>query len=38
MEARPVAEIRGVARYDPASARVLAAAAAIREVIAAAVA
>ncbi len=37
MEARPVAEIRGVARYDPASERVLAAAAAIREVIAAAV-
>ena len=38
MEARPVAEVQGVARYDPASKPVLAAAAAIREVIAAAVA
>jgi branched-subunit amino acid aminotransferase/4-amino-4-deoxychorismate lyase len=38
MEARPVAEIRGVARYDPAAERTLAAAAAIREAIAAAVA
>jgi branched-subunit amino acid aminotransferase/4-amino-4-deoxychorismate lyase len=37
MEARPVAEIRGVARYDPAAGRTLAAAAAMREVIAAAV-
>ncbi len=37
MEARPVAEIRGVAVYDPASDRVLAAAAAIREAAAAAV-
>jgi branched-chain amino acid aminotransferase len=37
MEARPVAEVRGVASYDPASSRVLAAAAAIREVIAAAI-
>jgi branched-subunit amino acid aminotransferase/4-amino-4-deoxychorismate lyase len=36
-EARPVAEIRGVAAYDPASDRVLAAAAAVREVVAAAV-
>jgi branched-subunit amino acid aminotransferase/4-amino-4-deoxychorismate lyase len=33
-EARPVAEVRGVASYDPASGRVLAAAAAIREAIA----
>jgi branched-chain amino acid aminotransferase len=32
-EARPVSEIRGVASYDPASGEVLAAAAAIREVI-----
>lgn len=37
MEARPVAEIRGVASYDPAGARVTAAAAAVREAIAAAV-
>lgn len=37
LEARPVAEIRGVASFDPASADVLAAAAAIREVIAASV-
>jgi branched-subunit amino acid aminotransferase/4-amino-4-deoxychorismate lyase len=37
MEARPVAEIQGVARYDPASERVRAAAEAIREAIAAAV-
>ena len=37
MEARPVAEIRGVASYDPASDAVLAAAAAIREVIAASI-
>ena len=36
-EARPVAEVRGVASYDPASPRVLAAAAAIREAIAAAI-
>jgi branched-chain amino acid aminotransferase len=36
-EARPVAEIRGVASYDPASPRVLAAAAAVREAIAAAI-
>jgi branched-subunit amino acid aminotransferase/4-amino-4-deoxychorismate lyase len=38
MEARPVAEIRGVARYDPAAEGTLAAAAAIHEVIGAAVA
>jgi branched-subunit amino acid aminotransferase/4-amino-4-deoxychorismate lyase len=38
MEARPVAEIRGVASFDPASAGVLAAAAAIRRAIAARVA
>jgi branched-chain amino acid aminotransferase len=37
MEARPVAEIRGVARYDPASERVLAAVSAVREAIAAAI-
>jgi branched-chain amino acid aminotransferase len=37
MEARPVAEIAGVASYDPASERVLAAIAAVREAIAAAV-
>jgi branched-chain amino acid aminotransferase len=38
MEARPVAEIRGVATFEPASDQVLAAAAAIRRVIAASVA
>lgn len=37
MEARPVAEIRGVAAYDPSAEAVVAAAAAIREVIASAV-
>ena len=37
-EARPVAEIRGVASFDPAAPGVLAAAAAVREAIAAAVA
>jgi branched-chain amino acid aminotransferase len=37
MEARPVGEIRGVAGYDPESERVLAAAAAVREAIAAAI-
>jgi branched-chain amino acid aminotransferase len=37
-EARPVAEIRGVAAYDPAARGVLAAAAAVREAIAAVVA
>ena len=36
-EASQVAEVRGVASYDPASPRVLAAAAAIREAIAAAI-
>jgi branched-chain amino acid aminotransferase len=36
-EARPVAEIQGVAAYDPAGEGVLAAAAAIREVIAASI-
>jgi branched-chain amino acid aminotransferase len=37
MEARPVAEIAGVASYDPASELVLAAIAAVREAVAAAV-